>query len=80
MYYVLVFVPCASDSLEHTRARVASVMYFGRYFKYVYFRDLRDGPLEKLWRGGGEFSNRRNFFSLSNSLDEFFLGHGMNIF
>ena len=40
---------------------------------------LRDGPLEILW-GGGEFSSRRNFFSLSNSLYEFFLGHSMNIF
>ena len=40
---------------------------------------LRDGPLEKLW-GGGEFSNYRNFFSLSNSLYEFFLGQSMNIF
>ena len=40
---------------------------------------IRDGPLEKLW-GGGEFSSRRNFFSLSNSLHEFFLGHSMNIF
>ena len=27
-----------------------------------------------------EFSNRRNFFSLSNSLDECFLAYGMNIF
>ena len=40
---------------------------------------LRDGPLEKLW-GGGEFSSLRNFFSLSNSLYEDFLGHSMNIF
>ena len=32
---------------------------------------LRDGPLEKL-RGGGEFSSRRNFFSLSNSFMKFF--------
>ena len=23
----------------------------------------RDGPLEKLWGGGGEFSSRRNLFS-----------------
>ena len=29
--------------------------------------------------GGGEFSSRRNVFSLSNSLYEFFLGRGMNI-
>ena len=35
-------------------------------------KQLRDGPLEKLWGGGGEFSSRRNFFSLSNSLYEFF--------
>ena len=28
---------------------------------------------------GGEFSSRRNFLSLSNSLYEFFLGHSMNI-
>ena len=38
-------------------------------------RTVRDGPLEKLLGrggGGGEFSSRRNFFSLSNSLDEFF--------
>ena len=40
---------------------------------------LRDGPLEKLWGGGG-FSSRRNLFSLSNSLYEFFLGHSRNIF
>ena len=40
---------------------------------------LRDGPLEKLGGGGGEFSSRRNFFSLSNSLCEFFLGYSMNI-
>ena len=33
---------------------------------------IRDGPLEKLrGRGGGEFLSRRNFFSLSNSLNEF---------
>ena len=32
---------------------------------------VRDGPLEKLG-GGGEFSSRRNFFLLSNSLYEFF--------
>ena len=41
---------------------------------------LRDGPLEKLWGGGGEFLSRRNYFSLSNSLYEFFLGPSMNIF
>ena len=44
--------------------------------------DVRDGPLEKLWGGGGvgEFSSRRDYFSLSNSLYEFFLGHSINIF
>ena len=30
---------------------------------------------QKSYGGGGEFSNRRNFFSLSNSLYDFFLGH-----
>ena len=39
---------------------------------------VRDGPFEKLW-GEGEFSSRRNFFSLSNSLYEFFSGPCMNI-
>ena len=33
---------------------------------------IREGPLEKLWGEG-------NFFSLLNSLYEFFLGHSMNI-
>ena len=37
---------------------------------------------QKSYGGGGgrEFWNRRNFFSLSNSLYEFFGGHSMNIF
>ena len=30
--------------------------------------------------GGGELFNRRNFFPLSDSMYEFFLSHGMNIF
>ena len=30
--------------------------------------------------GGGEFLSRKNFFSLSNSLYELFLGRSMNIF
>ena len=41
-------------------------------------KSIRDGPLEKLW-GGGELSSRRNFFSLSNTLYEFFSGPCMNI-
>ena len=41
---------------------------------------LRDGPLEKLWEGGWGISSRRNFFSLSSSFYEFFLGHSMKIF
>ena len=49
------------------------------------FSGLRDGPLEKLWgrgrgRGGGNFRAAENFFSLSKSLYESFLGHSMNIF
>ena len=39
-----------------------------------------DGPLEKLWGGGGGIFEPQEFFSLSNSLDEFLLGHSMNIF
>ena len=45
---------------------------------FVDHSEIRDGPLEKLW-GGGEFSSCRNFFSLSNSLYEFFSGPCMNI-
>ena len=45
---------------------------------------LRDGPLETLGGGGGvggkEFSSRRNFFSLLNSVYEYFLGVSMNFF
>ena len=42
---------------------------------YIFERlsfSYRDGPLEKLWVGGEEFSSHRNSFSLSNSLYEFF--------
>ena len=44
---------------------------------------LRDGPLEKLWGGGGgvgDFGAAGIFFSLSNSLNEIFLDRSMNIF
>ena len=43
---------------------------------------IRDGPLENLLGGGGKgnFRAAEIFFSLSNSLCEFFLGHSMNIF
>ena len=40
---------------------------------------LRDGPLEKLWGGRGIFEPQE-FFSLSNSFYEVFLGHSMNFF
>ena len=33
---------------------------------------LRDGPLEKLWGGEGNFRAAEIFFSLSNSFYEFF--------
>ena len=39
---------------------------------------IRDGPLEKLWEWG--IFDPQEFFSLSNSSYEFFLGHSMNIF
>ena len=43
--------------------------------------NLRDGPLEKLRGGGkGHFLSRRNFFSLSSSLYEFFLCRNMDNF
>ena len=35
--------------------------------------------IRKVMGRGGGFSRRRNFFSLSNFLYEFFLGHSMNI-
>ena len=38
-----------------------------------------DIPLGKVW-GEGNFRAAGIFFSLSNSLYEFFLGHSMNIF
>ena len=44
---------------------------------------LRDGPLEKLWGGGGGLGilvPQEFFFSLSNSLNEIFLDRSMNIF
>ena len=40
---------------------------------------FRDRALEKLWGEWGIFE-LQEFFSLSNSLYEFFLGHSMNIF
>ena len=40
---------------------------------------MMNGPLEKIWRGL-EIFEPQEFFSLSNSMCEFFFGHGMNIF
>ena len=49
------------------------------YARKMYVR--RHAKIRKVMGGGGgEFLSRRNFFSLSNSLFEFFLGHSMNIF
>ena len=42
--------------------------------------NIRDGPLENYGGVVREFLNRRNFYSLSNSLYEFVLGRRMNIF
>ena len=35
-------------------------------------KQLRDGPLEKLLGGGGEFSSRRNFFRYQIPCRDFF--------
>ena len=40
---------------------------------------IRNGPLEKLWGEWGIFEPQE-FFSLSNSMYEFFKGRSMNIF
>ena len=42
-------------------------------------RPLGDGLLEKLWGREGNF-RAAGIFLLSNCLNEFFLGHSMNIF
>ena len=41
---------------------------------------LRDGPLLKVMGEGWGIFEQQEFFSLSNSLYEFFLGRSMNIF
>ena len=47
--------------------------------KFIYYEFPKGRTIRKVMGGGGGFSSRRNFFSLSNSLYEFFLGHSMNI-
>ena len=50
---------------------------------FIYARKMcvrRHAKIRNVMGVGGEFLSRRNFFSLSNSLFEFFLGHSMNIF
>ena len=50
-------------------------------FSQNYFPSLKGRTIRKVMGGkGGDFSSRSFFFSLSNSLYEFFLGHSMNIF
>ena len=46
--------------------------------KSIYYEFPKGRTIRKV-KGGGGFSSRRNFFSLSNSLYEFFLGHTMNV-
>ena len=41
---------------------------------------LRDGPLEKLWQGEGNFRAARIFFRYQIPWRIFFFGHSMNIF
>ena len=48
--------------------------------KATTIKDIKGRTIRKVMAGGGEFSSRRNFFSLSKSLYEFFLGHSMDIF
>ena len=43
------------------------------------FQNTKGRTIRKVMGGGGEFSSCRNFFSLSNSLYEFFSGPCMNI-
>ena len=80
------WVDRTSNSEEENAAARIQATFRGYFLRkllrgYVKGRSLRDGPLEKLLGGGGgEFSSRRNLFSLSNFLYEFFLGHSMNIF
>ena len=49
--------------------------------KSIYYEFPKGRTIRKVMRGGGGagFSSRRNFFSLSDFLYEFFLGHSMNI-
>ena len=66
-YYLLEFLTTCgyySDSLYKFKKRL---------------REFRDGPLEELW-GERNFRAAGIFFSLSNSLYKFFLGHSRNIF
>ena len=44
-------------------------------------KDIKGQTIRKVMgEGGGELFNRRNFFPLSDSMYDFFLSHGMNIF
>ena len=45
-------------------------------------KDIKGQTIRKVIGGGGEgeLFSRRNFFPLSDSMYEFFLSHGMNIF
>ena len=47
---------------------------------WLFFIINKGRTIRKVRGGGGELSSRRNFFSLSNSLYDFFLGHSMNFF
>ena len=49
-------------------------------FLLLNITEIKGRTIRRVMGGGGEFSCRRNFFSLSYSLYEFFLGHSMNIF
>ena len=76
LYLVLYFVFNYSFNIQ-------LVFNIQRFIKYsisinIQLFILRTGH-QKSYGGSGEFLRRRNFFSLSNYLYEFFLGRSMNI-
>ena len=76
MHLVLYFIKCWSS---WSASRSGPDMITVEGFLTFGVHQCKERTIRKVM-GGGEFSSRRNFFSLSNSLYDFFLGHSMNIF